>query len=237
MTGRVVLCLVLSSPIAIPSLRASSAEMVSIRAARDVPPDPDPNSEFWRRAPSVVVENDQYGRPVPDHRTEVRSRWTSSNLYLLFICPYRVLYLKPDPKTSTETNQLWDWDVAESFIGSDFQNIRRYKEFEISPQGEWVDLDIDLANPHPEKGWIWNSGFQVSARIDQVAKVWYGVMRIPYSAIDNRPAAVGNKLRINLYRAQGPPPKRAMLTWRPTMSGSFHVPEHFGVIELVDHPK
>ena len=43
-----------------------------------------------------------------------------------------------------ETNELWNWDVAEVFIGSDFKNIRRYKEFEVSPQAEWVDLDINL---------------------------------------------------------------------------------------------
>ena len=56
--------------------------------------------------------------------------------------------------------------MAEVFIGSDFKNIRRYKEFEISPQGEWVDLDINLDAPRHEDGWVWNSGFQASARID-----------------------------------------------------------------------
>ena len=46
-----------------------------------------------------------------------------------------------------ETNELWNWDVAEVFIGSDFKNIRRYKEFEVSPQAEWVDLDVNLDAP------------------------------------------------------------------------------------------
>jgi hypothetical protein len=36
------------------------------------------------------------------------------------------------------------------FIGDDFKNIRRYKEFEVSPQGEWVDLDVNLDNPPHE---------------------------------------------------------------------------------------
>ena len=47
----------------------------------------------------------------------------------------------------------------------------------MSPQGEWVDLDIDLAKPHHEDGWTWNSGFVVAARIDSAAKIWYGAMR------------------------------------------------------------
>jgi hypothetical protein len=31
------------------------------------------------------------------------------------------------------------------FIGSDFHDIKPYKEFEVSPPNEWVDLDINLS--------------------------------------------------------------------------------------------
>jgi hypothetical protein len=55
----------------------------------------------------------------------VRSRWTKNNLYLLFVCKYEELHLKTEPATDRETNALWNWDVAEAFIGSDFANIRR----------------------------------------------------------------------------------------------------------------
>ena len=81
--------------------------------------------------------------------------------------------------------------MAEVFLGSDFTNIRRYKEFEISPQGEWVDLDIDLSKPHHEDGWKWNSGFEVSARIDKKTKIWYGAMKIPWSAFGESSPATG----------------------------------------------
>ena len=160
---------------------------------------------------------------MPGYRSEIRSRWTNRNLYFLFVCPYEQLNLKPNPTTSAETNELWKWDVAEVFIGSDFKNIRRYREFEISPQGEWVDLDINLDAPRHEDGWVWNSGFKVSARIDQAAKVWSGFMRIPYSSVDARPAADGNTLRINFFRSQGARPNRKALTWRPTGQGTFQI--------------
>ncbi|HTX36846.1 MAG TPA: carbohydrate-binding family 9-like protein [Bryobacteraceae bacterium] len=215
-----------------PARAASPAEVVSKHSARDAAPDTNPGSAFWRGAPAVFLVNDSRGHSVPGYQSEVRSRWTARNLYFLFICPYEQLNLKPDPTTSAETNQLWNWDVAETFIGSDFQNIRRYKEFEISPQGEWVDLDINLDSPHHEDGWKWNSGFQVAARIDRAAKVWYGVMRIPYASVDPRPAAAGNTLRINFFRAQGPRADRKMLTWQPTGQSSFHVPEAFGTLRL-----
>ncbi len=191
------------------------------------------SSSFWRGSPPIYMDADPYGKPDPKYRTEIRTRWTTHNLYFLFVCPYEKLNLKPNPSPSAETNQLWNWDVAEAFIGSDFQHIRHYKEFEISPQGEWVDLDIDLDQPHHEDGWKWNSGFQVSARIDEAAHVWYGAMKIPYSAIDTRPAAPGNVLRINLFRSQGPPSARHEIAWRASMSNSFHVPERFGTLTLL----
>jgi hypothetical protein len=212
---------------------AAQATFRSIWAPGEVPLNTNPESGFWRGAQPVYMEADPYGNPAPRYRTEVRTRWTDRNLYFLFICPYEQLNLKPDPKTSTETNELWNWDVAEVFIGSDFNEIRRYKEFEVSPQGEWVDLDIDLRKPHHGEGWKWNSGFEVSARIDRPRSVWYGAMRIPYAAIDARPAAAGNRLRINLFRSQGPGPHRHQIAWRPTLADTFHVPERFGAFELV----
>jgi len=206
----------------------------SRRAPRDVPAETDANSEFWRGAPAIFAANDGRGNPVPGHKTEIRSRWTPQNLYFLFVCPYDSLNLKPEPKTTEETNELWKWDVAEVFIGSDFQNIRRYKEFEISPRAEWVDLDINLDAPRHEDGWTWNSGFQAAARIDEAAKIWYGCMRIPYALVDSRPAAAGNTFRVNFYRSQGARPNHRSIAWQPTGQGSFHVPEAFGTLRLVE---
>jgi len=206
----------------------------SKRAPRDASADTEPNSAFWRGVPPIFAERDSSGNPVPGYRMEIRSRWTPGNLFFLFICPYEQLYLKPGPKTETETNELWNWDVAEAFIGSNFQNIRRYKEFEVSPQGEWVDLDIDLDAPRHEDGWVWNSGFQPAARIDPAARIWYAFMRIPYAAIDSRPAAAGNLLRINFFLSEGARPNHKSVLWQPTHGRSFHVPEVFGTIKLVE---
>ena len=193
----------------------------------------DPASAAWRTVRGVVAENDQRGRPVPGHRTEVRSRWTEKNLYLLFTCPYQSLYLTPSTSTTSETNLLWEWDVAEAFIGTDFTNIKRYTEFQVSPQGEWVDLFIDRGTDPPNHDWNWNSGYEVKARVDQARQVWYGEMRIPMEKIDSRPARVGNRMRINFYRMQGPPPNRAHIAWQPTNQPTYHAPEAFGTLRLV----
>jgi hypothetical protein len=193
----------------------------------------DPDASVWKAASPIYAENGPKGEPTPGHRTEIRSRWSDQNLYFLFICPYETLNLKPNPTTTEETNKLWDWDVAEVFIGTNFQNIRRYTEFEVSPQGEWVDLDIDRDHPLPAGGWLWNSGFKVAARIDSDKKIWYGAMSIPIAKVDDRPPAPGREMRVNFYRIQGPGPRRKGIAWQPTNAATYHVPEAFGKLKMV----
>ena len=61
----------------------------SVRATQDVPLRLDPTSDFWRASRPVYMEKDSFGKIVPRYRTEVRTRWTKSNLYFLFVCPVR----------------------------------------------------------------------------------------------------------------------------------------------------
>jgi hypothetical protein len=192
----------------------------------------DPNAEPWRSAPSVKVDRLASGDPVPTGATEIRSRWTSDSLYLLYICPFRQLYLKPDPFTDRDTPQLWNWDVAEAFIGADGQNIGQYREYQMSPQGEWVDLDIDVVHPKPDGGIAWNSGYEVKARIDNEHKIWYGEMRIPLASIAARQFKAGDRLRLGLFRIAGPPDERFLVAWQPSFRRNFHVPEAFGALVL-----
>ncbi len=212
---------------------AANDIILSKYVAQDFALNADPLAPEWKPAPPVFAANGPLGEPTLHHRTEIRSLWSEKFLYFLFVCPYEALNLKPDPNTAEETNHLWDWDVAEAFIGTDFQNIRRYKEFQVSPRGEWVDLDIDREHPLPEGGWRWDSGFTVSARIDMLKKIWYGAMRIPIDKIDTRKPEPGLEMRVNFFRLQGPGPKRKGIAWRPTNQNTYHVPEAFGRLKLI----
>jgi hypothetical protein len=101
----------------------------------------------------------------------------------------------------------------------------------VSPQGEWVDLDIDRTSPRGQ-GAKWNSGFQVKARIDSARRLWYGEMRIPFAAIESRPVRPGLELRAGFFRISGVEPQRGYLSWHTTDGRTFHVPERFGILRL-----
>lgn len=213
---------------------AQSANVInSYRAKADFTLTADPNAPAWKNVKGVIAERGPHNDVTPGHRTEIRAVWTDKNLYLLFICAYEAMYPKPNPTTTTETNKLWEWDVAEAFIGSDFQNIKRYTEYQVSPQGEWVDLDIDRGPQPAVHNVAWDSGFEVKAQVNAAKKVWYGAMRIPYDKLDKRAAKIGNELRVNFYRFQGPPPDRKRIAWQPTNSDNYHTPEAFGLLKLV----
>jgi hypothetical protein len=212
------------------------ALFLSYYADKSVEPSADPNSAFWKGVQGVFIDKSVLGPEMPLSRAEVRSRWTKEFVYFLFIGPYQKLTLQPNPDTANETYRLWEKDCFEVYLGADFEHTNRYREFQMSPQGEFLDLDIDSSKDKPgyngEQNW--NSGMKVKARIDETKKIWYGEMRIPIVAVDKRPAQAGNEMRINLYRQDGEPPKRDFLGWQPPGVWNPHHPEKFGVLRFVN---
>jgi hypothetical protein len=218
------------APQTLPADRANTME--SYASPKDWEPAANPDAPEWTGLSGVELTRSFFGDPVKLPPTEVRSRWTEKNLYLLFICPYHTLNLKPNPVTNAETNLLWNWDVAEAFIGSDYLKTSVYKEFQVSPQGEYVDLDIDRDDPKGQKGVEWQSGFAVAARIDSAKKIWYGEMRIPFASLDVKTPHAADELRLGLFRIEGAEPHRIYVAWRPTGATTFHVPSAFGSLVL-----
>lgn len=218
-----------AAAVAGPAHRPDALE--SAQAPDDFDLTADPDRPHWAEAPRVVIDRNYLDRPIDGRPTEVRSRWTATHLYLLYICPYTELNLKPEPQLTEETPRLWDWDVAEAFIGSDPAHIGRYKEFQVSPQGEWVDLAIDPDLPKGPDRLKWNSGITVKARIDERTRTWYGEMRIPFRDLDVTAPRPGVELRLGLYRIAGVEP-RTYYAWQPTGQTTFHVPGAFGRLRL-----
>ena len=100
---------------------ADNRVAITTEATDDVAIDTNPASTFWTQTVPIYADRDKNDQVLPGYHTEIRSRWTPKNLYFFFSCPYEELFLRPNPSTTTETNKLWNWDVAEVFIGSDFK--------------------------------------------------------------------------------------------------------------------
>ena len=196
--------------------------------------DADPASVAWTSAGTVRIVKDCSRKiDYPDLDTKVRGLWTDRSLYLLFACPYRSLNrFEPGPD-GQDRDKLWDRDVVEVFLGDDWTNIRHYREYEIAPTGERVDLAINLDGGGA--GRAWNSGWETRARIDEAAKIWYASARIPLASVSTATVAPGTRWRMNLYRidGDGPDPQRRFLCWQPTCvvnRDPNHVPEAFGTL-------
>jgi Tfp pilus assembly protein PilF len=198
----------------------------------------DPQSEVWKRAASATVVKDCTHRiEYPDLATKVQGFWTDTDLYLLFTCPYRKLNVFEPPQNDRPRNKLWDRDVVEFFLGSDWNEIRRYREFEIAPTGDWIDLAIDLSRKSYDSNW--RSGWKTTARIDEQAHIWYAAARVPLTSVSEAPVKAGTRWRVNLYRieGEGPDARRHFLCWQPTCvvnRDPNHVPENFGTLVFTE---
>jgi hypothetical protein len=195
---------------------------------------PDPAASTWARTAMTPVYRDcTRVRDYPDLKTEVRAFWSDTSVYFLFASPYQKLNLFLPAQGGGDRDKLWDRDVVEIFLGSDWKNINRYREFEIAPTGDRVDLNIEYDTKRYDQSW--SSGWETAARIDEQAGRWYAAARIPLSAVSTSAVRVGSRWRMNLYRieGEGPDSLRHFLCWRATCvvnRDPNHVPEAFGTL-------
>ncbi|HCF94089.1 MAG TPA: hypothetical protein DEW46_03430 [Verrucomicrobia bacterium] len=208
-------------------LLARSLPPAPLHAAR-IEADPAPGEglsrELLRRArPIRMIRGSRDGIERSELATTVRALWSDQFLYLIFRGPYTELttYTPADPKV--ERDLLWERDVVEAFIDSEPASSKTYREFELAPNGEWVDLAIDLEHQAFDRSW--DSGFITDVTITESPKVWTARMRIPWSAFPSGRPEPGARWSANFYRCDYA--NRAFLAWNPTGVGSFHHPPAF----------
>jgi len=192
-----------------------------------------PTQEAWAKTQPVQFDADWQGaHSDPQRETEVRLLWTREMLFLRFRCRYRTLTTFSDSDPDGRRYQLWDRDVAEVFLQPNPSDPHRYWEFEISPNGKWIDLDINPDKPpgHKENP---HSGMQSRVYLDEKAKIWTAEIALPMRVITPTfdPKA---DWCVNFFRVEGPTEPRFYSSWRPTNTAkpSFHVPEAFGKLSF-----
>ncbi len=207
---------------------SNQGKAVAVRMTEPCDAEGFPVRASWERAAPLRFSADWQGKNKdPERETEVRLLWTQESLFLRFRAKHRNITIFPDAEANGRRDQLWDRDVAEVFLQPDHVNMRRYKEFEVSPNGFWIDLDIAPGGKHDLK-----SGLRRRVILDETQKIWIAELAIPMKSLVARfdPAAAW---RVNFYRVEGPEEPRFYSAWRPTGTAvpNFHIPEAFG--ELV----
>jgi alpha-galactosidase len=186
-----------------------------------------PAESAWQKAPSFRFDQDWKGENSdPQRATEFRLLWTLESLFLRFHCNYRKIFVFPDARTDGWRYELWDRDVAETFLQPDSSDPLVYREFEVSPNGYWIDLAVSHGKIEEL-----HSGLLRRVVLDEKAKTWTAVMAIPMKYLTTQ---FDPKLswKVNFYRIEGDTEYRFYSAWSPTFSPkpNFHVPAAFGTL-------
>ena len=216
--------------------------VIAKRVSTPIPLDAANSETAWQAAAPICFSSDWRGEaPDSAQETEVRVLWSPEMLYLRFVCRYRERFVFEDSDANGRRDHLWDRDVAEAFLqpadaipvsredAPDQMNGRKfYKEFEIAPNGMWIDLDIS-----PQGLTHLKSGLSRSVVVDEQAKRWTAELALPMPAITKN-FDPNQTWRVNFYRVEGKTEPRRYMAWCPTHTpqANFHVPEAFGFLRF-----
>lgn len=201
----------------------------AMRVSKDFAVDGDLAKSAWRKAAPVLIERATRDAAVlPALATTVRVLWSDNFLYLGYSCPFTQITTFEPAELDKERFGLWDRDVVEVFINADAANLRHYTEYELSPNGEKLDLVLKL----PDKDFKWSSRFETAVKIDPAARTWTAEMKIPLASLSDNKPSPGTRWRINFYRHDAA--NQAFLAWSPTLNGNFHTPERFGTLVFAE---
>lgn len=204
---------------------ATSPAAIATRLHRALAAQKFPSESEWRRASPIVFCRNWKGAEADRSReTEFRFLWSRDVLYIRIRAHYQDLFVYPEMNVRREN--LWQRDVAEIFLQTDAMTVKQYNEFEISPNGNWLDLGIT-----PGAAFNLLCPIKTNAGIDDKKHIWMAKIAVPMQCLTQNftPTATW---RLNLFRIEGQAPARFYSAWRPTNTSkpNFHVPEVFGTL-------
>lgn len=182
--------------------------------------------------PERLLQNDGTEAP-PTIGTLCGIEWNEHGFLVFFRGLYNDLRMSRAPlpeRLPAKSHALWESsDVFECFIGPDASRTKGYKEFQVSPDGRSIDIDVQeqLGTTNP----YWYSGSRCRSFVEPVAKRWSAVMELPWGCFGSH-RRTEERWNVNLYRASGAFHGDELLAWSPPGTGPrcFHRPEHFGTI-------
>jgi alpha-galactosidase len=213
------------------SLDTPGGNPVAIALRLDQKTDADgfPSKSAWEKAPAIRFNHDWRGEnPDPQRATDVRLLWTADALFLRFHCNYRVIHVFSDARADGWRYELWDRDVAETFLQPDSSDPMIYREFEVSPNGFWIDLAVSHGKIEEL-----HSGLRRRVVSDEQTRTWTAEMALPMQFLTTH-FDPKRPWKANFFRIEGTTEPRFYSAWSPTRSPkpNFHVPSAFGTLEF-----
>jgi alpha-galactosidase len=214
----------------------STLEISARYSATDFVPDGNLTKKVWKNANWIEFERDATGKiENPAVLTRVAAVWSDRYVYFAFSAHFDSLNIYEGEDITKERWELWNRDVVEVFLNPQPARITHYYEFEVAPNNQWIDLEIEKKkNPFNDPSW--NSGFEHATQIDAKHHLWFTEMRIPLSALGVDAIQKSDLWRVNFFRAagQGGDDHRVFLAWSSIpQGGTFHVPNRFGILRFV----
>ena len=211
--------------------------MTSTLLAADFVPDGNLSKPVWKGVHREIIDRDRFGEVrQPALETEFASHWTRDYVYFAYWCRYQLITVFTGEDPTKERPNLCIHDVVEAFINPQPERFRHYYEFEMAPNNQWWDIEIDLT----KHGNIdWDSHMDHVTRIDAAHKIWTLEMRVPVKPMNVSALNAGDEWRINHYRVEGPgldDTHKTYMAWSilpDGHNGSFHQPSAFGIIKFV----
>ncbi len=190
-------------------------------------------NKAWDKAKNILIDKYWSGENAPKSRQfKAKLLWSDAALYVRFEANQsEPLIVSEKANLTSKTGGLWDRDVCEIFLAPNKAEPRKYFEFEIAPNGEWIDLGIHQMPERRETDWNYASGMQSKSLIEK-DKIWMAI-KVEWKAFGKIPKA-GDVWLGNIFRCVGAGATRGYLAWSPTLTkeASFHVPEKFGEFEF-----
>src|SRR5271165_2346854 len=205
--------------------------VTALRLTKKLDADGFTQQSAWEVALPIRFDQDWQGQNADRSRTtEVRLLWTLETLFLRFQVNYRDLNVYPEAREDGWRDKLWDRDVAEAFLQPDSRDPLKYKEFEVAPNGFWIDLDVS-------HGAIQELHSELRRRVVQnpTEKTWTAELAIPMHSLTFA-FDPHHPWHVNFYRIEGKTEPRFYSAWSPTYSPrpNFHVPAAFGNLTFQD---
>lgn len=167
-------------------------------------------------------------------QTSVRLAYDDEALYVRFDCDDRDIW----GEATARDSKIFDEEVVELFIAPGVDTPVDYYEFEVSPLGTLLDLNLhspdgDRRTMQGNFGWDC-PGLRWRAERYDADNHWRAYLVVPWRSI-GAPTQLPTTWRANFYRIERPRGAAPEFSaWSPTMSDppDYHRPAYFGTLLL-----